>query len=61
MIIKSSRFISDHPETIKGKTVLDFGCGSGIGAIAAMKNGAKIAIANDIDPLAIVASQINAE
>lgn len=56
-----ARYIKENPGSVMGKTVLDFGCGSGIGAIAALKHGAKAAIANDIDPLAIVASQINAE
>jgi len=56
-----ARYIKEHPDTVKGKTVVDFGCGSGIGAISSKIHGAKSAIANDIDPLAIVASQINAE
>ncbi|EPZ99893.1 50S ribosomal protein L11 methyltransferase [Glaesserella parasuis] len=43
------------------KTVIDFGCGSGILAIAALKLGAKKAIGIDIDPQAILASQNNAE
>ena len=43
------------------KTVVDFGCGSGILAIAALKLGAKRVIGIDIDPQAIQASQANAE
>ena len=43
------------------KTVIDFGCGSGILAIAALKLGAKNAIGIDIDPQAILASRNNAE
>ncbi|HGJ5873712.1 MAG TPA: 50S ribosomal protein L11 methyltransferase [Arsenophonus apicola] len=43
------------------KTVIDFGCGSGILAIAALKLGAKKAIGIDIDPQAILASHNNAE
>lgn len=43
------------------KTIIDFGCGSGILAIAALKLGAKQAIGIDIDPQALQASQANAE
>lgn len=45
---------------LSDKTVLDFGCGSGILAIAALKLGAKRAIGIDIDPKAITASMENA-
>ncbi|MBE2893922.1 50S ribosomal protein L11 methyltransferase [Spirabiliibacterium falconis] len=43
------------------KTVIDFGCGSGILAIAALKLGAKAAIGIDIDPQALQASEQNAQ
>lgn len=43
-----------------GDTVLDYGCGSGILAIAAMKLGAARAIAVDVDPLALEAARYNA-
>ncbi|MBB3306191.1 MULTISPECIES: 50S ribosomal protein L11 methyltransferase [unclassified Enterobacter] len=46
---------------LHGKTVIDFGCGSGILAIAALKLGAAQAIGIDIDPQAIQASRDNAE
>lgn len=46
---------------LQGKTVIDFGCGSGILAIAALKLGASQAIGIDIDPQAIQASRDNAE
>ncbi|MCX8958599.1 50S ribosomal protein L11 methyltransferase [Erwinia psidii] len=45
---------------LTGKTVIDFGCGSGILAIAALKLGAAKAIGIDIDPQAIQASRDNA-
>ncbi|WP_304164864.1 50S ribosomal protein L11 methyltransferase, partial [Lonsdalea britannica] len=45
---------------LQGKTVIDFGCGSGILAIAALKLGAARAIGIDIDPQAIQASRDNA-
>ena len=35
-----ARYIVDNPEIVRGKTVLDFGSGSGIAAIAAAKMGA---------------------
>ncbi|MDR0806581.1 MAG: 50S ribosomal protein L11 methyltransferase [Enterobacteriaceae bacterium] len=46
---------------LTGKTIIDFGCGSGILAIAALKLGAAKAIGIDIDPQAILASRDNAE
>ncbi|MFS2221364.1 50S ribosomal protein L11 methyltransferase [Pantoea sp. B65] len=46
---------------LQGKTIIDFGCGSGILAIAALKLGAAQAIGIDIDPQAIQASRDNAE
>ncbi|KMV29556.1 50S ribosomal protein L11 methyltransferase [Photobacterium swingsii] len=48
-------------QDLTGKTVIDFGCGSGILAIAALKLGAKKVIGIDIDPQAILASRDNAE
>ncbi len=45
---------------LKGKTVIDFGCGSGILAIAAIKLGAAKVVGIDIDPQAITASKDNA-
>lgn len=48
-------------ETIQAQnTVIDFGCGSGILAIAALKLGAKSVVAVDIDPQAIESTQANA-
>ena len=43
-----------------GETVLDYGCGSGILAIAALKLGATRAVGVDIDPLALAAARYNA-
>ena len=43
-----------------GDAVLDYGCGSGILAVAAMKLGAASAIAVDVDPLALEAARYNA-
>lgn len=46
---------------VEGKKVMDFGCGSGILAVAALKRGASSAHAVDIDPQALEASQDNAQ
>ncbi len=43
-----------------GETVLDYGCGSGILAIAALRLGAGAATGVDIDPLALEAARYNA-
>jgi ribosomal protein L11 methyltransferase len=44
----------------KGASVLDYGCGSGILAIAAAKLGAGCVDAVDVDPLALAATKDNA-
>jgi ribosomal protein L11 methyltransferase len=46
---------------LAGKTVIDYGCGSGILAIAALKLGAARASGIDNDPQALTASADNAE
>lgn len=45
---------------LAGKTVLDYGCGSGVLAIAALLLGAERAICVDIDPQALLATRDNA-
>lgn len=46
---------------LAGKSVLDYGCGSGILALAALKLGAHAAVGVDNDPQALIASRDNAE
>ena len=46
---------------LRGKMMLDVGCGSGILAIAALKLGATRAVGIDNDPQALLASRDNAE
>jgi ribosomal protein L11 methyltransferase len=46
---------------LQGKTVIDYGCGSGVLVIAALKLGAASAIAVDIDPQAVTATLDNAQ
>ena len=48
-------------EDLTGKRILDFGCGSGVLAIAALLLGAAHADGCDIDPQALDASRSNAE
>jgi predicted nicotinamide N-methyase len=55
-----ARYILDHPDIVAGRRVLDLGCGSGLGAVAAARTGAQVVIANDIDPVACVAAAMNA-
>ena len=55
-----ARYILDHPESVRGKRVLDFASGSGLVAIAAMKAGAAEAVACDIDAFAVAAIALNA-
>ncbi len=46
---------------LAGRTVIDYGCGSGILAVAALRLGAREAIAIDHDPQALQATRDNAE
>jgi predicted nicotinamide N-methyase len=55
-----ARYILDHPETVAGKSVIDFASGSGLVAIAACKAGARSVLAVDIDPWAETAIGLNA-
>lgn len=48
-------------ENLGGKSLIDFGCGSGILAIAALKLGVKSALGIDHDPQALIASRQNAD
>lgn len=52
------RWIAGH--TWAGQRVLDYGCGSGILAMAAMLHGAGTTDAVDIDPAAVSAATVNA-
>ncbi len=52
------QWLDAHPPT--GKRVIDYGCGSGILAIAAAKLGARQIDAVDLDPQALIATRENA-
>src|SRR5258705_12467550 len=48
-----ARYVLDHPETVRGRRVLDLACGSGVVAVAAAKAGAAQVRAVDVDPAAL--------
>jgi ribosomal protein L11 methyltransferase len=47
--------------SLEGKAMLDYGCGSGVLAIAALKLGCQSAVGMDIDPQAVLATRQNAQ
>lgn len=51
-------WLDAHPP--KGAEVVDFGCGSGVLALAALRLGARSASCFDIDPQALIATRNNA-
>ncbi len=55
-----ARYLLDHQDFVRGRRILDLASGSGLAAIAAAKAGAARAIANDIDPFAAAAQELNA-
>lgn len=55
-----ARKILNEPELVRRKTVLDFGAGSGVVAVAAAMAGAKRVVACDIDPASLLACEANA-
>ena len=54
------RCVLDHPDWVKGRTVLDFGAGSGVVGIAAKMAGAGRVILCDLDETALQAGALNA-
>ena len=56
-----ARYLAANPEWVAGKRVLDFGAGSGVAGIAAVKAGALEVVACDLDPLALAACRANAD
>jgi predicted nicotinamide N-methyase len=55
-----ARYLLDHPGSVAGRSVLDFGAGSGLVAIAAAKAGAASVLAAEIDHFAAAAIAANA-
>lgn len=56
-----ARYVLDHPHLVRGRRVVDFGCGSGVVAIAAAMAGAGEVIACDTDSFARAAAAHNAQ
>lgn len=56
----TARWLLDHPEVVRGRSVLDFAAGCGIGAVAAGLAGAARIEAAEIDPFALAAIRLNA-
>jgi len=56
-----ARHVLDYPQLVVGQRVLDFAAGGGMAALAAARAGAASVIAYDVDPLASVAQQANAD
>ncbi len=56
-----ARYVLDHPEIVRGRSVLDFASGSGLVAVAAALAGAAAVTAADIDPWTHSAVTLNAE
>ncbi|MCP8895954.1 methyltransferase [Shinella daejeonensis] len=55
-----ARYVLDRPETVRGRSVLDFASGSGLVGIAARLAGAASVLAADIDPWSATAIRLNA-
>jgi predicted nicotinamide N-methyase len=55
-----ARYLLDHPAVVAGRSILDFGAGSGLVAIAAAKAGAVSVVAAEIDNFAAAAISANA-
>jgi predicted nicotinamide N-methyase len=56
-----ARHVLDHPELVRGRSVLDLATGSGLCALAACLAGATDVLAVDVDPVAVEAVRLNAE
>jgi predicted nicotinamide N-methyase len=55
-----ARYITDHPDIVAGRRVLDFAAGCGLAGIAAARAGSLSVLAAEIDPLAGAAIGQNA-
>jgi predicted nicotinamide N-methyase len=56
-----ARYVLDHPDLVRGRSVLDLGSGSGLVAVAAALAGATDVVASEIDPYGMAAIDVNAQ
>lgn len=54
-----ARVVFDEPHLVRGRRVLDLGCGGGVAALACAQAGASV-VANDVDPWALAVTRIAA-
>jgi predicted nicotinamide N-methyase len=54
-----ARFLLDQPDRVRGREVVEIGCGGAVASIAARKAGARKVTANDIDPIALAIARQN--
>uniref|UniRef100_A0A1I8GYU3 ETFB lysine methyltransferase n=1 Tax=Macrostomum lignano TaxID=282301 RepID=A0A1I8GYU3_9PLAT len=54
-----ARHLLDNPGRVRGRRVIDVGCGCGAAGIAALMAGAASVIFNDIDQVALEATRLN--
>ncbi len=56
-----ARYVLDHPDLVRGRSVLDLGSGSGLVAVAAALSGAAAVVASEVDPYGETAIEVNAQ
>jgi predicted nicotinamide N-methyase len=54
-----ARFLLAQPDRVRGREVIEIGCGGAVASIAARKAGACKVTANDIDPVALAIARQN--
>ncbi|MDQ1662912.1 MAG: hypothetical protein QOJ68_2892 [Blastococcus sp.] len=56
-----ARYVLDHPDLVRGRSVLDLGSGSGLVAVAASLSGAADVVASEVDLYGVAAIAVNAQ
>jgi predicted nicotinamide N-methyase len=54
-----ARFLLDQPNLVRGREVMEIGCGGAVASLAAAKAGAAKVTANDVDPTALAIARQN--